>query len=86
MITKVYSIKDKLTNFTGPIIFNEEKIAERFFESWCKRKKAEEYTDARYYDLYEIGTFDTEKGTIVGYPEAQLKLIREGNTYDEQRN
>ena len=51
-----------------------------------RRKKEQEYTDGKYFNLYEIGTYDTEHGTIVGYPESQQKLIMEGESFDEQKN
>lgn len=83
---KLYSVRDKLMTFDGPIAFKEEKIALRWFEADCKRKINQYYTDAKYYDLYEIGTFDPEKGTINGYPESQLKLIKEGEVFDGKNN
>lgn len=73
-------------NFEGPIAIADEKVALRWFEADCKRKINQFYTDAKYYDLYEIGTFDTEHGTIIGYPESQLKLIKEGEVFDGKNN
>lgn len=86
MILKIYVIKDKLVGFGGPIAMQDEKTARRMFESYCKRKKNEEYCEAKYFELYETGTYDTEKGTMVGYPESGLQLIMEGEGFDEQKN
>lgn len=86
MIFKLYSIKDKLVNFTGPIAFQDEKIAIRWFEAFCRKKKAEEYTESKYYDLYEIGAFDPEKGTLTALNQSELKLIKEGEQFDEQKD
>lgn len=83
---KLYSIKDKLMNFTGPIAFPDEKTAVRWFEGECKRRQKLDFTSSKYYDLYEIGTFNPEEGTIVGWQLSQLKLIKEGAEFDEQTN
>lgn len=85
MIVKLYSVRDKLTGFTGPIAFNEDRVAERWFMSFCRGKKEQELTDAKYYDLYHIGSFDTEKGTIEALPESQLILVKEGEQFDEPK-
>ena len=71
-------------NFTGPIAIQDEKIAIRWFESECKKRQQIDFTSSRYYDLYEIGTFDPEKGTVIGWQISELKLIKEGAEYDEQ--
>ena len=83
MIMKVYCVKDTLGAFGAPLTFTDEQNAIRTFQAICRQKKEREYTDAKYFNLWEIGTYDTEKGTIVGYSESQLKLIKEGEQYDE---
>lgn len=85
MIMKLYSIKDKLMEFTGPIAVKDDKVAVRMFDSFCASKKAQEYTESKYFDLYCIGEFDSEKGTIKGYEQSQLELIKEGEQ-NEQTN
>lgn len=84
MISKIYSVKDKLAEFSGPIAVRDEKIALRWFESFCKEKKNAEYTDCKYFDLYEIGTFDSESGEITGYPKQEIKLIKEGEQFESE--
>lgn len=86
MIMKVYTIKDTLGSFGAPLTFTDEANAKRTFAAIIRRKKEQEYTEGKYFNLYEIGTYDTEHGTIVGYPESQQKLIMEGESFDEQKN
>lgn len=78
MILKLYSIKDKLMDFTGPIAFKDDKVAKRMFEAFMTKTKDEDHTDPKYWDLYCIGEFDNETGVIKGYEQSQLKLIMEG--------
>lgn len=83
MIVKLYSVRDKLIGFNPPIGFKDDKVAIRWFEAFCKQKKEQEYTEAKYYDLYCIGTFDTEKAELVGTAVHQIELIREGESLNE---
>ena len=83
MIMKLYSIKDKLMEFTGPIAIKDDKVAIRMFNAFCEEKKKKEYTEPKYYDLYCIGEFDSEKGTIKGYEQSQLELIKEGEQNEQ---
>jgi hypothetical protein len=84
LIVKLFSIKDKLVGFNPPIGFKDEKVAERWFESECRRKMELEYTSPKYYEFYEIGTMDTDTGLISAYPTGNLKLIKEGEQYERQ--
>lgn len=78
MITKLYSIRDRLTGYNPPIAFKDERIAQRWFESFCKQKRQQEYIEPRYYELYEVGTFDTDTGSGTIFEMGQTKLIMEG--------
>lgn len=82
MIVKLYSIRDKLTGYNPPIAFKDERIANRWFESFCKQKKDQEYIEPKYYELYEVGTFDTENGSGSIYEQGQNKLIKEGEQFE----
>lgn len=84
MIVKLFSIRDKLIGYNPPIGFKDEKIAERWFEGECKRKIQNEFTSSKYFELYEVGTMDTETGYVTGYPTGNLKLILEGEQYERQ--
>lgn len=86
MICKLYSVKDKLIGFTGPIAFRDDKVALRWFESFCKAKKETEYTDPKYYELYCVGTFDDTDGQTTGSTKAEMELIKEGEAFNEPKN
>lgn len=83
MILKIYAVKDKLVGFGGPMAFKDDKVAERWFEAFCKSKKEQEFTEAKYFDLYFTGLFDTESGVITGNNPTEVKLIREGEAFNE---
>lgn len=82
MIWNLYSIKDKLMNFTGPLIFQDDKCAIREFESKMKQLKEKDYTDCKYFDLYKVGQFDLETGEILPPKTHIPELIREGETIE----
>lgn len=82
MIVKLYSIRDRLTGYNPPIAFKDERIAQRWFESFCKQKKDQEYIEPKYYELYEVGTFDTENGSGNIFEVGQSKLIKEGEQFE----
>ena len=84
MIVKLFSIRDKLTGYNPPIGFKDEKVAGRWFEGECKRKIQTEYTSSKYYELYEIGTMDTDTGVITAYPQGETKLVLEGEQYERE--
>ena len=85
MILGLYSIKDKLTEFQGTMAIQDDKVALRIFEGYCRRQKAENYTDSRYFEIYKLGEMNTETGVINAYTKQEIKLIGEGDQYDEQR-
>lgn len=82
MIVKLYSIRDKLTGYNPPIAFKDERVAQRWFESFCKQKKDQEYIEPKYYELYEVGIFDTDNGSGSVYELGQNKLIKEGEQFE----
>lgn len=81
---KIYAIKDKLIGFTGPIAMKNENVAKRWFESFCNTKKTNEHIKTKDYELWEIGEYNDENGTITGYALSELKLIMEGEIFDER--
>ena len=82
----LYAIKDKLVGFTGPIAMKNEDVAKRWFTSFCRDKKEKEFTESKYYELWKIGNFNEEKGTIIGLQLSELQLIMEGEQFDERKN
>lgn len=82
MIQNLYSIKDKLMEYTGPIMFKDDKVAIRWFEQKIRQMKDQEFADNKYYDLYIVGQFDTEKGEIITPKTHAPELIREGENVE----
>lgn len=78
----LYSIKDKLVGYTGPLMFKDDKVAIRWFEQKCRQMKDTEYSDNKYYDLYLVGQFDPETGEIVTPKSHAPELIREGENVE----
>lgn len=83
---KVYAIKDKLIGFTGPIAMKNQDVAKRWFESFCLNKKSTEKIKTKDFELWEIGEYNEDNGTITGYALSELKLIMEGEIFDEPKN
>lgn len=64
MIQKLYAIRDQLSTFKAPFIMPNDAVAEREFKAIVNDQKSGLYYAPEYYDLFYIGTFDDEKGTI----------------------
>lgn len=77
----VYTVRDKLIGYAGPLAFEDDKVAIRWFESFCKTKKQQEFTDAKYFELYKIGTYNKENAKLEGY--FPIDLVAEGEQFDE---
>lgn len=82
MKQNLYSIKDKLMNFTGPLIFPDDKLAIRWFEQKMRALKEQEYADSKYWDLYIVGQFNDETGEILPPKNHIPELIREGESVE----
>lgn len=77
----LFSVKDQLMNFNGAIAIQDEKVALRWFETFCKNKKANN-EDPKYYDFYKIGEFNEETGVVKGYSKQNLVLLQEGVNFE----
>lgn len=71
MIMKIYSVQDTLIGFGAPVIYPKEELVKRDYKNMLQNDPNS--ADKR---LYEIGTFDTETGTIIGITP---KCIMGGN-------
>lgn len=69
MIKPIFSIRDTLMNYSEPSTFYSEDVAKRDFIAGFKN-----HPNKDYYQLWKVGTFDTESGTMVGIvPELIMK-------------
>lgn len=64
MIYKVYAIKDELVGFGSIMVEQNEASAVRGFSYACKKADTLMAENKKDYTLYELGTYDTEKGVI----------------------
>ena len=67
MIMKIYSVQDTLVGYGAPVIYPKEELIKRDYKHLLENDP--NATDKR---LYEIGTFDTETGTVVGIIPKQI--------------
>lgn len=65
MIYNIYAIRDVKTGFLTPTVDMNDDSAIRNFGHACQNTDSLFFTYPEDYALYEIGTYDTENGTIV---------------------
>lgn len=83
MILNLYSIKDKLTEFQGVMAIRDDEIAERIFEGYCRKQEKENYVKPHYYEMYKLGSFNTETGEIQAKAKQEIELFKEGEQYEQ---
>lgn len=76
---KLYSIRDRKVNYNTPFEAKNDTVARRSFDA---TRKAENSMIGMYpedYELWLIGYFDEEKGTINQLGTYEPKLIMRGD-------
>lgn len=64
MIVPICCMRDQLSGFMNPFVATNEKIAERDFKIVINDDSQSLYHNPQHFDLYKIGSFDTETGII----------------------
>lgn len=64
MIFNVYSMRDEFTGFIQPTFEMSDNVAIRNFSFAINRKDTLMYANPKHFDLYRIGSFDTETGNL----------------------
>ena len=64
MIYGIYSVRDKLDGFIGPCVERGDQLATRSFTTVVNSPDSKLFANPGDYDLYKIGEFDTESGSI----------------------
>lgn len=82
MILKMYALKDDLRGFANPINFISEELAKRYFRLTVKQDP-EKWENRDEINLYYIGTFDTETGTIIMDKKEPEKIMKGVDVIDE---
>lgn len=62
----VYCVRDSLIGFGMPLLRDNDSVASRAFEHDCNIDSSPYKTHPEHYQLYCIGEFDTETGSIIG--------------------
>ena len=77
----LYEIKDDLSGFAAPMEFMNDDIADRWFKGHVNNN---DYlrNNSKDFSLWRVGECNTETGTLTGYAEAELKLIRRADEYE----
>lgn len=65
MIMSIYSIRDKLTGYLTPTFEPNDQVAMRNFAHAIQHTDTLLHTHPGDYDLYCLGTLDSEDGTIM---------------------
>lgn len=58
-------MRDQLTGFMNPFVSTNESVAERDFKIIVNDDKQSLHYNPQHFDLYHLGTFDTDTGIIV---------------------
>lgn len=64
MIYNVYCMRDQMTGFMQPTFEINDNVAQRNFSYAINRKDSILYANPKHFDLYKLGTFDTETGEL----------------------
>lgn len=76
MIVNVYSMRDLKSEFMAPTFSTNDAVAMRNFESAVEQSHDVLFTHRNDFQLFRIGSFDTEKGQLI--PEELPVLICDG--------
>lgn len=61
----VYSIRDSKTGFLSPTFEVNDQVAMRNFAHAVSNSDSVLFSHARDFDLYKIGTFDSDSGRVM---------------------
>lgn len=64
MILNVYSIRDVKSGYMNPTFEINDAVAMRNFQFACQNTDSLLFAACSDFELYQIGRFDTESGTI----------------------
>lgn len=62
----VYAVRDALIGYSMPVIRDNDAVASRAFEFDVTRSDSPYKVHPEHYQLYYIGTYDTDNGDICG--------------------
>ena len=62
----LYAVRDSLIGFSMPVIRDNDAVASRAFEYDYDRDDSPYKNHPEHFQLFHIGEYDTDDGTIVG--------------------
>ena len=65
MILNIYSMRDQLTGYLQPTFEVNDNVAVRNFSFAINNKDSLLYANPKHFDLYKIGSFNTETAEII---------------------
>lgn len=81
MIYGVFSIRDTLNGFMSPIVEMNRNVAKRNFSYAVNNNDLMGFSP-KDYDLYQVGEFDSEKGTINAFEFPEM-IMRGTDAFGE---
>lgn len=67
MVYPLFSVKDDLTGYGIPFASDNDATAMRAFNQFIEQPNSLMGMNKSQFNLYHVGEFDTESGTIVGF-------------------
>lgn len=81
----MYAIKDEMSGYSYPIPLPNDRDAKGWFQDRMKESRVMR-ENPQDFNLYYLGTFDTESGTFVQHPQKDIVIIAKGVERDERSN
>lgn len=78
MTKMFYVIKDRYTHFLDPVLHESDASAMRWFEAVMLKETDKNADHMSSYDLYVIGSYDDDKGMIMGNDPNLPEVIMRG--------
>lgn len=83
MIYKIYSIRDQFVGYITPTFELNDDVAKRNFKLAVNRPDTLVFANPTHFDLYKVGTFDTDNGHIESH---EPELIATGLSLKEKND
>lgn len=84
MKVNVFAMRDKLSGYQTPTFELNDDIAIRNFSFAINRKDTLLFAAAKHFDLYKLGTFDSETGKFDLLNDPQLIIEGLSCKHDEE--
>lgn len=86
MKVNVFAMRDKLSGYQTPTFELNDDIAIRNFSYAINRKDTLLYAAAKHFDLYKLGTFDSDSGKFELLDNPQLIIEGLSCKHEEEKS